>query len=550
MTKSRRSVDSTKPASDSTSAPNAAALTRLMQVASWAPLPAGCAFVAAVLLQWASITSALIWDADAAAAPLIADQFGRPGTGAITIAHFGWYSMLWLMAGTRDIPGHQEFWQVMPYALVIAGLSALGLVIRHFRGPWAGAIFLAASVAIGPFALRSLVTPNYHTTTVINVALLGAALPLLNSGSGKYMRRATVAVPIALLTGLDVASDPLLWVVGVIPFMVAVVYCAIRFRNVRVPMLLVAIMTIVVVAAVDRLVREAMAARGISIISQPVALASLDHLPQNLATLADEVAVVFGADLFAGTSYEGSTLRNIVLAKVILVVFTVLAALLIRELLTGRLTRRGLADQVLTVYAGATILAISGAFALTTIGETSGVGGANYFLALAVTIPLLAAVIPHSLTDRFVIGCALATMMAFNVAGVESGYTSIRAGSVETYAPQIVSTLEREHVRYGYASYWDAMPLTLYSRGSLQVASVSQCQAPAATLCAFQLNSAAAWYRARPGSPSFVIVDPETLFVTVGPPGSGPWRKIIPFGPIEVYISSGDVAPQILYRPS
>ena len=36
----------------------------------------------------------------------------------------------------------------------------------------------------------------------------------------------------------------------------------------------------------------------------------------------------------------------------------------------------------------------------------------------------------------------------------------------------------------------------------------------------------------------------------VGPPGIGPWRKVIPFGPIELYISSADVAPQILYRPS
>ena len=140
--------------------------------------------------------------------------------------------------------------------------------------------------------------------------------------------------------------------------------------------------------------------------------------------------------------------------------------------------------------------------------------------------------------------------MAFNVAGVESGYASPRAGSIETYAPQILSALEREHVRYGYASYWDALPLTLHSNGSLQVAPVSQYEPPKLTLCAFQLNSAAGWYRSHPGLPSFVIVDRETLFVTVGPPGIGPWRKVIPFGPIELYISSADVAPQILYRPS
>lgn len=491
----------------------------------------------------------MFWDADAAAAPLIAEQFGRPGTGLITIAHFGWYSMLWLMVATRDLPGHREVWLVLPYALVIFALVLLALVVRHFRDAWAGAIFLAASVAVGPFALRSLVTPNYHTTTFINVALLGVVLALLSSDWGGYARRAVVALTIALLTGLDVASDPLLWIVGVAPFILAAGYSVFRFRNAWVPTLVIAAAMIGTIAAVDKVVRDVMAAREVSIISQPVAATSLSHLPGNLRTLVDEVAVVFGADLF-GTGYEGSALRNIIVAALVLLLVIVIASLLARTLWLRRITQRGHADQTLVVYAVGIVVAISGAFALTTIGENSGIGGANYFLALAVALPLLAALIPHSLADRAAIGCALAAVMAFNVAGVQAGYASLRVGSIETYAPMIVSALEREHLRYGYASYWDALPLTLYSRGSLEVASVSQCKPPSGTLCAFQINSAAGWYREHPGSPSFVIVDPETSFVKVGPPGTGLWREKISFGPIDLYISADDVAPQILYRPS
>jgi hypothetical protein len=548
-----------------------------------------------------------MWDADAAAAPLIAEQFGRPGTGVITIAHFGWYSMLWVMAGTRDLSGHWELWQVLPYAFVIAALAALAVAVRYIRDHQAGAIFLAASVAIGPLALRALITPNYHTTTVINVALIGAVLPLLSSDSVGYARRAAVALPIALLTGLNVASDPLLWVVGVVPFalaigygavrfpnvrvpllavvvavvwtiaavalpialvtgldvasdsllwlvgvvsfVVALVYGAVRFRNIRLPILIVAVPTIWTIVAVDKLVRDAMAAREVSIIQQPVALTSLGHLPQNFLNLADAVALVFGSDLF-GTGIEGSKLRNVVLAALILIVFATLAVLLARELWARRVTRRGHAEGVLVVYAGGTILAISGAFALSTIGETSGPGSAYYFLSLIVAIPLLAVLVPHSLADRAVIGCALAALMTANVAGVWSGYASVGARSVETYAPQIVSALVQEHVQYGYASYWDALPLTLYSRGSLQIAAVSQCELPLGTLCAFRINSAASWYRTHPGSPSFVIVDPETLFVTVSPPGSGPWRETIPFGPIKLYISPDDISAQIEGRPT
>jgi isoprenylcysteine carboxyl methyltransferase (ICMT) family protein YpbQ len=191
----------------------------------------------------------LYWDADAAAAPLIAEQFGRPGTGPIILTHFGWYSMLWLMASTRELSGHRELWQVLPYALVIAALLVLALAVRRVRGIWAGAIFLSASVAIGPLALRSLVTPNYHTTTLINVALLGASLPLLSSAPRGYARRAAIALPIALLTGLDVASDPLLWVVGVAPFVLALAYGSVRFRNVRTHVLAFAVATIWTIAA-------------------------------------------------------------------------------------------------------------------------------------------------------------------------------------------------------------------------------------------------------------------------------------------------------------
>ena len=374
-------------------------------------------------------------------------------------------------------------------------------------------------------------------------------VPLLVVAVATIWTIAVVALPIALLTGLDVASDPLLWVVGVVAFVLAVAYGAVRFRNVRIPLLVVAVATIWTIAALDKLVRDAMAARHVSIIPEPIAMTSLGNVPRHFLTLADAVALVFGADLF-GTGFEGPRLRNVVLAALVLVVFTVLAVLLAREFWPRRVTRLGHAEQVLVVYAVGTILSIAGAFTLTTVGENSGPGGAYYFLALAVAIPLLAALVPHSLADRAVIGCALATVMAFNVAGVESGYASVGAGSLATYAPQILSALEREHVRYGYASYWDALPLTLYSHGSLQVAAVSQCQLPKPTLCAFQLNSAAAWYRAHPGSPSFVVVDPETSFVTVGPPGTGPWREIIPVGPIELYISPGDVAPQIFGRPS
>src|SRR5712692_2674820 len=148
MTESGRSLESTDRILVSTSAPDRKRFQDFLQVASWAPVLVACAFIVVLLLRFASITSTLVWDADAATAPLIAEQFGRPGTGVITLGHSGWFSMLWLMAGTRDLPGHRELWQVLPYAFVFGALSALAVTVRHIRGNWAGAIFLAAAVAV------------------------------------------------------------------------------------------------------------------------------------------------------------------------------------------------------------------------------------------------------------------------------------------------------------------------------------------------------------------------------------------------------------------
>src|SRR5258708_3330612 len=85
-------------------------------------------------------------------------------------------------------------------------------------------------------------------------------------------------------------------------------------------------------AVTDRLLRDAMAARGVVTLSMPTALSSVALLPKHLLTLANEVALVFGADLF-GTGHEGSVLRNVVLGALVVIVFSVIAFLLVRELL-------------------------------------------------------------------------------------------------------------------------------------------------------------------------------------------------------------------------
>src|SRR5207245_10575219 len=122
-------------------------------------------------------------------------------------------------------------------------------------------------------------------------ALLAAVLPLLSSDTVGYVRRAAVALPIALLTGVNVASDPLLWVVGVVPFALAIGYGAVRFPNVRVPLLVVAVA-----------VAWTIAAAGVPIALVTGLDVASDSLLWLVGVVSFVVALVYGAVRFRNIS--------------------------------------------------------------------------------------------------------------------------------------------------------------------------------------------------------------------------------------------------------
>src|SRR5439155_24585897 len=104
---------------------------------------------------------------------------------------------------------------------------------------------------------------------------------------------------------------------------------------------------------------------------------------------------------------------------------------------------------------------------------------------------------------------------------------------------------EREGVTRGYAGYWDAANLTWQSRRRLVVSPVTRCDLPREPrLCAFRFFTVRSWYDPRPG-PSFLIVDPETAFVTQAPPIVRTAAKSFHLGPLTVYVFDYDLARHI-----
>ena len=127
--------------------------------------------------------------------------------------------------------------------------------------------------------------------------------------------------------------------------------------------------------------------------------------------------------------------------------------------------------------------------------------------AAAAVIPVLAA--PRIQTQAVV----LAGACIFALGGVISMGNGTVARNTEGFpttraADQIARIAAANHLRIGYAGYWDAAPITWSTGIRVQVNPVSVCDRNA-HLCRFDLHVISSWYTPRPGLRSFLLTDPS-----------------------------------------
>jgi hypothetical protein len=162
-----------------------------------------------------------------------------------------------------------------------------------------------------------------------------------------------------------------------------------------------------------------------------------------------------------------------------------------------------------------------------------------------------AAVIPVLATGRLRTEvAALAGTCIFALGGV----VSMAQGTVErntqgfpsaAVAKQIARIAVADHVKFGYAGYWDAAPITLASAFRVQVYPVSICDQDA-HLCRFDLHFISSWYTPRHGIGSFLLTDPSLANVSAPTPDLGTPSAVYDLGRITMYVYSYDLASKIV----
>ncbi|HEV3232207.1 MAG TPA: hypothetical protein VG245_08130 [Candidatus Dormibacteraeota bacterium] len=441
---------------------------------------------------------------------------------------------------TQGIPHAGEAWLVLPLLVSWAAALLLAATVARQAGGWAGLVALIALVAVAPVVLNTYVDDNFHVTTWLSLALLGAAAYWWARGRA---RGPAVVAGLAAVIGVNLASDALLLVFGLLPLLGTV---ALRRSPARARLLVVAAGATVLAAAV--VAGETWWGFSFWRIGQGSAV-DLAVLPRAVRA-GDNVASFLAG---AGPAWLGSwapagrgALSVIAVVGVTWYFGRTLVVAGRADMAAADGNEPGIAWLTFWSLCGLSTLAL---FTLTGLG---GPGAGRYLvpilLALAATVPLRLGRRP---------GLAPALLLA--VAAVAAGNAAALPAMARDLAPahqraaRIVALLTANGLTHGYAGYDEALPVVWLSGGRIESRQVQQgrsCQdARPGSLCRGDRNFSSAWYRPLPG-PSFVIADTDPCVCLRGQPGAwfGTPTAVYRSGTLTVYVYDHDVAAEIADR--
>jgi hypothetical protein len=541
-----------------------AATARLPSGWRWAPLLLLGVYLGLLLGQLPGVVAATERDADAVSAPVIGELFGSAGAHAhVILGTFGWYATLLAELATKWLPAHRELWEYGPYALALAGAALVAWSAGQVAGRWAAVIAAALLMCAAPDTLHLLLSTTQHGPDWFCCALLGAFLVLVmrSRPSVKRVPLAAAALLTGVIIGVNAASDVLVAIAGIAPFVLALLLAGARQRGglgFRAAALLAArtraaqlAALMLLTAAISWALTDILMSAW-NVAPEPglhtTSLASPGAIPANaslwwksIIRLGNGALSLDGAPLTAALAFACGTLSLLAI---------VLLGVLGWRHLRGADARPSapitLAKRSLVVYWCASATVLSAAFLLSRmpvdIHADRYLVGVLY--ALAAVLPVCAA--GHARGE-------LATVLGTCVLAL-SGIVGLRQGVYTRggdHAPpiglaqRVAAVAEAHGLAYGYSAYWIAAPITWATGLHVHVYPVSVCD-QGRHLCPFDLHVISSWYQPRSGTRSFLLIDPSQSQVPAPTPDLGAPRAIYHAGGALMYVYNYDIAQRIV----
>ena len=499
-----------------------------------------------------SILRQLFWLSDFSSSMVLAEaRVGLAGHPLITVSGTGQSSLA--TAGfevvTAAVPGHRYLWLAAPYALTMAGVLLLTYVSWRLAGAWAALMTMAIAICAAPALLEVVAGQNDHGVTLFNVELLATMLVLAYSGRRpRAPIWAVGAVLVGVPSGIDLASDQLLLVTGLLPFVIAPIVSTLLRRRRRDALIAAWSMTIAVIAfgaslAFDRWMHHAgfIVPTGAS-----VQLAAIDRVWSNLGILVPQL-LELGNGGFIGRPFSVEIVPVLALAVVTVVA---VVAVVLRPAWMARAATRGSSpgDDAEFVYASFWAISVGVlllGFTLSTIPVNSS--AVRYlgvvFVAAAACVPLWARFGRYRPVGLVLGGCLFCAASAWSVHW-HADHEAFRPRHTLAL-PEVVALLDRQGLHRGYSTYWDANAVTYQTGGRIRIAATSE---NPTSIAPFQPNSIDTWYQGSAPGPTFILIDPQEEFMGEIPGNRvGRPDRTYSVGRFTVLVYSTDVAAQFAH---
>jgi hypothetical protein len=543
------------------------ALRRAVDVVDWRiwiPLACAAAYLVEILSQFTQIVGTTYLNGDAASAQVIGQLFGGSRVHReIVLGKMAWFSTLMYELATRWLPLHRQIWELTPYllALMSAGLLAWG--VRQLAGRWAATITGVIALCASPATLSWLFSLNDHSPDWFCNALLASLLMLIGRPGTRRSGRPLIAVAIAvgIVVGVNLASDPLVAIGGVLPFLLAALLAwGLRSPRLHARALLLVGGSLAVMAIVDEMTRLLMKHENVvaSAAQNNSTLAGAEQIAVNFKFWWQSI-VALGGGSFFGQSAGFTSVLELACALLSIAAVVVIAP---------RIAWREVSDAFARGSRGAAASADKHDSATSDdlrVAWCAFWGLSLVFLSLA----FMVSSIPVELDDdRYLVGLvyAAAALLPLSANGSAMRQAAIVAGTsvfafsgvvglVEGHAienpvqwpagyldGQVAKIAHREHLTIGYAGYWDAATITWGTDYAVDVFPLQPC---GAQYCAFYEHDISSWYTARPGIRTFLLADSVAPLATGYIPSLGKPVAIHQIGQLTMYVFPYDIASRL-----
>jgi hypothetical protein len=403
---------------------------------------------------------------------------------------------------------------------------------------------------------------NTHALAYTSVCLLGAFVVWLTlrferAGTSQTATVAFLAVA-SIVFGTAAASDPLTLIAGLAPFaLTGMVLAGLSPRDFGRRLLGSVAAVTAASLVIELIVNRAMRSHHLIAALFPVTLAPFDRLAHNAGLLVHSLTVLWNGD-FGGAAISPSALLALICA--VAVVAGGIAALRsgrsavtqiahgFRRAARERRPARDLARVAHLTYWLASGLAMSASFVFTSAAVA--LPDKRYLPTVGYAIAAIVAVeAARKQWTRAVVTAAACAIVAASASAIL--HSDIQSGDAAGFpkglGPALVTWAHNAHVSVGYASYWDAAPLTWQAGGRVDVYPVQACVNDP-RVCPAGRPRISTWYTPRDHVRSFLIVDSQLikhdrdLGITAPPPSLGRPVQVGHINQLTLYVYPYDIA--------